>query len=71
MSKKSLESEIIENLCIEVKERRISAWRAASLAKIPLRKMLDELANREIHTSDEAAFEEDMDYLREKYESNS
>ena len=66
----SLENEIIEILCIEVNNRKISAWKAASIAEIPLRKMLDELSKRNIMTYDEIALNEDLDFLRKKHEIN-
>lgn len=66
----SLENEIIEILCLEVKNSKISAWKAAGIAEIPLRKMLDELAKRNIMTYDEMAFNDDLDYLRKKHEIN-
>lgn len=68
---KSLNNEIIEVLCSEVKERKISAWKAASMAKVSLRKMLDELALRNIFTYDDITFSEDLDFLRKKYESDN
>ncbi len=71
MLQKSLELEIINILCSEVKERRISAWKAAELANISLRKMLDELASREIYTYDIEAFEQDLEFLREKHGCNN
>ena len=64
----SLENEIIEILCLEVKNRKISTWQAASIAEIPLRKMLDEIAKRNIMTYDEIAFDDDLDFLRNKHE---
>ncbi|MCY3411637.1 MAG: UPF0175 family protein [Candidatus Heimdallarchaeota archaeon] len=67
----SLDDEIIEILCGEVKNKQISAWKAASIAKISLRKMLDELGKREIPSYDEIAMDDDLEYLRMKHESNN
>jgi predicted HTH domain antitoxin len=50
MLAKSLEKEIIDLLCEEVKEKKVSAWKAASIAKISLGQMLQELAKREVYT---------------------
>ncbi|MHA1912675.1 MAG: UPF0175 family protein [Candidatus Kariarchaeaceae archaeon] len=71
MLAKSMEKEIIDLLCIEVQEKKISAWKAANLAKISLSQMLHELAQREIYTIDEKALLEDIQFARDQSESNS
>ncbi len=63
---KSLTEDIIDFLCNEVKDRRISAWKAATIANIPLRTMIMELANRKIETMDELSFQDDLAYIRGK-----
>ena len=60
----SLTSELIELLCLEIRNKRISAWKAAKTANISLRAMLYELAKRDIYTLDEQALQEDFDFAR-------
>ncbi|MHA1251581.1 MAG: UPF0175 family protein [Promethearchaeota archaeon] len=59
---KSLSEEIINILCKQVGEKRISAWKAAEIAEISLRKMLDELKKRNIPGYDEQALKEDFEF---------
>ena len=63
----SLQDKIIEITCNEVKLGNMSAWKAATLAKISLYRMLEELYQRNIEIYDEKAFLEDFEYLRKKY----
>ena len=53
---------MIEILCNEVNEKNISAWRAAEIAEVSLRKMLYELKNRFPSGYDEQAFKEDLEF---------
>ncbi|MGQ4876088.1 MAG: UPF0175 family protein [Promethearchaeia archaeon] len=59
---KSLSEEMINILCKQVGEKRISAWKAAEIAEISLRKMLDELKKRNILGYDEQALKEDFEF---------
>ncbi|MHA1651083.1 MAG: UPF0175 family protein [Candidatus Helarchaeota archaeon] len=59
----SLTKELLDYLCKEVSKRNISAWKAAEIAKISLRAMLKELAERNIPSYDEIAFKEDLLFL--------
>ncbi len=60
---KSLTKDLLDYLCQQVQERNLSAWKAAEIAKISLRAMLKELANRNIPSYDEAALKEDLLFL--------
>ena len=60
---KSLTKDLLDYLCQQVQERNVSAWKAAEIAKISLRAMLKELANRNISSYDEVAFKEDLLFL--------
>jgi len=62
---KSLSEEILEVLCKQVGEKQISAWKAAELAGISLRKMLDELKKRNSSGYDERSFQEDLNFALE------
>lgn len=62
---KTLSEEIIEILCNEVGEKQISAWKAADIAEVSLRKFLEELKKRNIPGYDERALEEDLNYALE------
>jgi predicted HTH domain antitoxin len=63
---KSLTEDLIDFLCDAVEKRHVSAWKAAEIAKISLRSMLKELADRKISSYDESALKEDMEFsLRE------
>ena len=59
---RSLTDDLLDYLAGEVMMRRISSWRAAEIAGIPLRSMLGELATRHIETYDEKALEEDISF---------
>ena len=63
MGAKSLTKDLVDYLCQQVHERNISAWKAAEIAKISLRAMLKELADRNIPSYDEAALKEDLRFL--------
>jgi predicted HTH domain antitoxin len=60
--KRSLEEELIEVLCKQVGEKNISAWKAAEIAGVSLRKILEELKNRNVLGYDEQALKEDIEY---------
>ena len=59
---KSLSNEMIEILCNEVNEKYISAWKAAEITGVSLRKMLYELKKRFPSGYDEQAFKEDLEF---------
>jgi len=60
---KSVTEDLIEYLCEEVKEHRMSVWFAANIGKTSLRAMLKELARREISLYDDASLEEDIRFV--------
>jgi predicted HTH domain antitoxin len=57
--------DIIDILCEQVKQHQISAWKAADLAKITLRTMLEHLYKRKIESIDEITLKEDIIFSRE------
>lgn len=59
---RSLTDDLLDYLAGEVMMRRMSSWRAAEIAGIPLRSMLRELATRRIEMYDEKALEEDISF---------
>jgi len=59
---KSLTEEILEVLCKQVGEKDMSAWKAAEIAGVSLRKMLEELKKRNVSWYDEQAIKEDIEY---------
>ena len=59
---KSLSEEILEVLCNQVGEKQISAWKAAEIAGISLRKMLEELKKRNLTGYDEQSLKEDHNF---------
>jgi len=61
---KSLFKDLIDFLCEEVKFQRMSAWKAAEIAKISLVEMLEALAQRNIFSYDDAAFKEDLAFAK-------
>ena len=63
---RSIEADIIDFLAAEVRERHMSAWKAAEIAGISLRHMLEELASRDVSTYSEEAFLEDINYVEGK-----
>ncbi len=62
---KSLSEELLELLCKEVGEKQISAWKAAEIAGISLRKMLYKLKECNISGIDEISLEEDIKFALE------
>ncbi|MFO8017017.1 MAG: UPF0175 family protein [Promethearchaeia archaeon] len=61
----SLTDEMIEVLAKQVDQKKMSAWKAAEIAGISLRKMLDELKKRKISSYDEQALKEDLKFAME------
>jgi predicted HTH domain antitoxin len=59
---KSLSEEILELLCKQVEEKKMSAWKAAEIAGISLRKMLYELKKRNASGYDEQSLKEDLEF---------
>ncbi|MHA1526414.1 MAG: UPF0175 family protein [Promethearchaeota archaeon] len=58
----SLSEEMIKILCKQVEEKKISAWKAAEIADISLRKMLHELKKRTSSGYDEQSLREDLEF---------
>jgi len=54
---------LIDFLCDQVRNKIITAWKAAEKAKITLRQMFDELAKRNILTYDQDTYEKDLEYI--------
>ena len=54
--------EVIQLLCKEVGEKKISAWKAAEIAGISLRKMFHKLKQLNIPGYDEIFLKEDIKY---------
>ncbi len=59
---KSIANDLLDYLSEEVRKKRLSAWKAAEIAKISLRAMLQELALRNVMTVDEYSLEEDLQF---------
>ena len=62
---RSLSEEMIELLCRQVGDKQISAWKAAEIAGISLRKMLEELKKRDTLGYNEQALKEDLNFALE------
>jgi len=62
---KSLSEEILEVLCKQVEEKKISSWKAAEIAEVSLRKMLSELKKRNLSGYDEQSLREDLEFALE------
>jgi predicted HTH domain antitoxin len=60
--KLALEEDLIEVLCKQVGSKNISAWKAAEIAGVSLRRMMEELKKRNIPGYDEQAIIEDIKY---------
>jgi predicted HTH domain antitoxin len=60
-----LSEELLEVLCKQVEEKQISAWKAAELAEVSLRKMLYELKKRNVPGYDEQSLREDLEFALE------
>ncbi len=61
---KSLHKDLVDYLCDEVKSQRMSAWKAAEMAKISLIEILKELSQRNIFSYDETALREDLEFAK-------
>ncbi len=59
---KSLSEEMVDLLCRQVGEKQISAWKAAEIAEVSLRRMLNELKKRNIIGYDEQTLKEDLNF---------
>ena len=59
----STRKDYIDYFCNEVKEKRMTAWKAAEVVRISLRAILSELAIRKVMTYDETAFREDSEFI--------
>lgn len=57
---RSLSVDLLDYLAEEVEARRLSIWKAASIAEIPLRAMMRELAERRVTMYDEQTLTEDL-----------
>lgn len=57
---RSLSEDLLDYLSEEVTAKRLSVWKAASVAGISLRAMMKELAERGVSTYDEQALREDL-----------
>ena len=62
---KSLSEELLRLLCKEVGEKQISAWKAAEIAGISLRKMLYKLKEYNTSGIDEISLKEDIKFALE------
>jgi predicted HTH domain antitoxin len=59
---RSLSEDLLDYLAEEVTAKRLSVWKAASVAGISLRAMMKELAERRVSTYDEQALREDLTF---------
>ena len=57
---RSLSADLLDYLSEEVASKRLSIWKAAAIAEIPLRAMMKELAERKIAMYDEQSLAEDL-----------
>ena len=64
--KQSIKEELLDYLSQEVKERNLSIWKAAELAQLSLRGMMQELAKREVLMYDETALKEDLSFAEKE-----
>ncbi len=62
---KSLSEEMLDVLCKQVDEKKMSAWKAAEIAGISLRKMLSELKKRNLSGYNEQSLREDLEFALE------
>ena len=65
---RSTKEDLLDFFCGEVKEKRMTAWKAAEMAQISLRAMLSELSKREISIYDERALEEDIEFALKEWD---
>ena len=59
---KSLTEEMFEILCKQIGEKNTSAWKAAEIAGVSLRRLMVELKKRNVPGYDEQAIKEDIEY---------
>jgi len=59
---RSLSADLLDYLAEEVEARRLSIWKASSIAEIPLRAMMRELAERRVTMYDEQTLTEDLTF---------
>lgn len=64
--KRSIREELLDYLSQEVKDRNLSIWKAAELAQLSLRGMMQELAKREVLMYDETALKEDLSFAEKE-----
>ncbi|TET29034.1 MAG: hypothetical protein E3J70_08020 [Candidatus Heimdallarchaeota archaeon] len=64
--KRSIKEELLDHLSQEVKDRNLSIWKAAELAQLSLRAMMQELAKREVLMYDETALKEDLSFAEKE-----
>jgi len=64
--KRSIKEELLDHLSQEVKDRNLSIWKAAELAQLSLRGMMQELAKREVLMYDETALKEDLSFAEKE-----
>ncbi|HMF32749.1 MAG TPA: hypothetical protein VKK79_15095 [Candidatus Lokiarchaeia archaeon] len=60
----SIYDDLVDWLCTQVAEKKLSAWKAAEVGHVSLRRMLEELAKRHVVTFDEVALEDDLRFAR-------
>ncbi len=58
----SLQKDLLDYLCVEVQKKRMSAWKAAEIAKITLRAFLKGFYERGYESYDEKSLEEDLEF---------
>jgi predicted HTH domain antitoxin len=59
---RSLSEDMTEVLCKQIGEKKMSAWKAAEILGISLRRMLDELKKSQILGYDDESFKEDLEF---------
>lgn len=57
---RSLSADLLDYLAEQVAAKRMSIWKAASIAKTSLRAMMEELSRRDVTMYDEQALREDL-----------
>lgn len=62
----SIKDELLEYLCKEIENKNLSIWKAAEIAEISLRRMMYELALRDIKIYDEQALAEDLAFAKKE-----
>ncbi|MBN1329315.1 MAG: hypothetical protein JXA54_07560 [Candidatus Heimdallarchaeota archaeon] len=62
----AIEEDLLDFLSKEIEKKHLSIWKAAELAKIPLGRIMHELAKRDVKTYDEAALLEDLAFVKKE-----